>query len=115
MNNKWLKEDKNLNSELSSGLDSGKVKEVEIDPEIFAAAHSFIETRAKQLKAVREKKLNLSQAEFSNLLGINTRTLQRWDMGRSKMPRYIELWMELLEERPAIKSWLKRKNRVLGA
>ena len=36
------------------------------------------------IKTLREDKLNLSQQQFAELLGISKRTLQEWEQGRSK-------------------------------
>jgi DNA-binding transcriptional regulator YiaG len=78
------------------------------------AARATIKKRAFDLKKIREKELGLSQRELAELLGVSKRTLQRWDMGRSEMPRPVQLWMQLLKEKPFIKKWLKKQTLALN-
>ncbi len=73
------------------------------------AAKTTIKKRAFDLKKIREKELGLSQKDLADLLGLNKRTLQRWDMGRSEMPRPVMLWMKLLREKPLMKKWLEKQ------
>jgi DNA-binding transcriptional regulator YiaG len=73
------------------------------------AAKATIKKRALDMKTIREKELSLSQKELSELLGVKKRTLERWDAGRSEMPRPVHLWMKLLKEKPSIKNWLENQ------
>lgn len=62
--------------------------------------------RAKKLKEIRSKELGLTQKQFANAVGANLRTLQDWEMGRSPMPKPVELLLELMKEIPAVKKRL---------
>lgn len=42
----------------------------------------------QDIKEIR-KQLNMSQKEFATYFGINYRTLQGWELGRSKVPPYV--------------------------
>ena len=39
--------------------------------------------RAQRLKEIRKKELGLTQKDLANAVGVNLRTLQDWELGRS--------------------------------
>lgn len=47
------------------------------------AARRTIISIPEEIKSIRER-LDLSQAEFAELLGVSKRTLQEWEQGRCK-------------------------------
>ena len=62
--------------------------------------------RAKRLKDIRKNDLGLTQKDFANAVGVNLRTLQDWELGRSPMPRPVEILMNLMKKTPSIKKAL---------
>jgi|WetSurMetagenome_2_1015567.scaffolds.fasta_scaffold741376_1 DNA-binding transcriptional regulator YiaG len=65
--------------------------------------------RAKRLQIIRKKDLGLTQKLLADAIGVNLRTLQDWEIGRSPMPKAVEILMELMREMPEV------KNRLLEA
>jgi DNA-binding transcriptional regulator YiaG len=65
--------------------------------------------RAKRLQKIRKKDLGLTQKLLADAIGVNLRTLQDWEIGRSPMPKAVEILMELMREMPEV------KNRLLEA
>lgn len=53
------------------------------------------------------KKLNMTQAEFSNFTSIPMRTLQGWEYEERKAPEYV---ISLLEENLRLKGLLKDED-----
>ncbi|MBI5814581.1 MAG: helix-turn-helix domain-containing protein [Nitrospinae bacterium] len=47
------------------------------------AARRAVIDITEQIKAIREK-MDLSQAQFAELMGVSKRTLQEWEQGRCK-------------------------------
>lgn len=43
----------------------------------------------KQMRAIREK-MDLSQAEFAEKIGVNARTWRRWELGERPIPAPVE-------------------------
>ncbi len=69
--------------------------------------------------------LHLTNGELANLLGVNTRTLQRWDPGKSKLDvasgdrlvrtaRLYTIAAEVLEDDEAAVRWLRASQDALG-
>jgi DNA-binding transcriptional regulator YiaG len=62
--------------------------------------------RAKRLQKIRKEDLGLTQKLLADAIGVNLRTLQDWEVGRSPMPKVVEILMELMREMPEIKNKL---------
>lgn len=62
--------------------------------------------RAHRLKELRKTELGLTQKDLANAVGVNLRTLQDWEMGRSPTPRPVEILMNLMKKIPAVKKEL---------
>ena len=62
--------------------------------------------RAKRLKELRKNELGLTQKDLANAVGVNLRTLQDWEMGRSPTPRPVEILMNLMKKIPSVKKEL---------
>ncbi len=65
--------------------------------------HKF---RAQRLKELRKEELGLTQKDLANAVGVNLRTLQDWELGRSPTPRPVEILMNLMKKIPAVKKEL---------
>jgi DNA-binding transcriptional regulator YiaG len=59
--------------------------------------------RAQRLKELRKNELGMTQKDLANAVGVNLRTLQDWEMGRSPTPRPVEILMNLMKKIPAVK------------
>ena len=62
--------------------------------------------RAQRLKEIRKNELGLTQKDLANAVGVNLRTLQDWELGRSPMPRPVEKLMNLMKKMPSVKKEL---------
>ena len=62
--------------------------------------------RAQRLKELRKNELGMTQKDLANAVGVNLRTLQDWEMGRSPTPRPVEILMNLMKKIPAVKKEL---------
>jgi DNA-binding transcriptional regulator YiaG len=62
--------------------------------------------RAQRLKELRKNELGMTQKDLANAVGVNLRTLQDWEMGRSPTPRPVEILMNLMKKNPAVKKEL---------
>lgn len=62
--------------------------------------------RAHRLKELRKNELGMTQKDLANAVGVNLRTLQDWEMGRSPTPRPVEILMNLMKKIPAVKKEL---------
>ena len=62
--------------------------------------------RAKRLQKIRKEELGLTQKSLADAIGVNLRTLQDWEIGRSPLPRPVEILMELMRELPEVKDKL---------
>ena len=62
--------------------------------------------RAQRLKEIRKNELGLTQKDLANAVGVNLRTLQDWELGRSPMPRPVEKLMNLMKKIPSVKKEL---------
>ena len=71
--------------------------------------------RASRLKEIRKEQLCLTQKEFANAVGVNLRTLQDWERGRSAMPKPVEILMSLMKEMPTVKKRLISEKSGLAA
>lgn len=67
--------------------------------------------RAKRLQKIRKEELGLTQKLFADVIGVNLRTLQDWEIGRSPMPKVVEILMELMREMPEVKERLLESSR----
>ncbi len=61
--------------------------------------------RAQRLKEMR-KELCLTQKDLAEAVGVNIRTLQDWELGRSPMPKPVEKLMNLMKKIPSVKKAL---------
>ena len=59
--------------------------------------------RVKRLKVIRKDELGMTQKELAEIVGVNLRTLQDWEIGRSPMPKPVEILMKLMREIPTVK------------
>ena len=50
--------------------------------------------RAKRLQKIRKEELGLTQKLLADAIGVNLRTLQDWEIGRSPMPKAVEILLE---------------------
>jgi DNA-binding transcriptional regulator YiaG len=62
--------------------------------------------RAKRLQTIRKDELGLTQKLLADAVGVKLRTLQDWEIGRSPMPKAVEILMNLMKEMPKIKEKL---------
>jgi len=62
--------------------------------------------RAQRLKEMRKEELGLTQKDLANAVGVNLRTLQDWELGRSPMPKPVEILMNLMKKMPVVKKHL---------
>jgi|GEM_PF-2040445 DNA-binding transcriptional regulator YiaG len=62
--------------------------------------------RAKRLQSIRKDDLGLSQKVFAQAVGVNVRTLQDWEMGRSEMPKPVEIILALMRDMPSVRKKL---------
>ena len=66
--------------------------------------------RAKRLKEMRKNELGLTQKEFADAIGINLRTLQDWERGRTHMSKPAEILMTLMKTMPSVRKKLLKEN-----
>lgn len=73
--------------------------------------------RARRLKEMRKQDLGLAQKELANAVGVNLRTLQDWERGRTSMPKPVEILLVLMKNVPSVKRQLinAEKTRLLTA
>lgn len=62
--------------------------------------------RAKRIKAIRKEELGLTQKGLAEAVGVNLRTLQDWELGRSPMPKPVEILLKLMRDVPIVKKRL---------
>jgi len=62
--------------------------------------------QAMRLQKIRKEELGLTQKLLADATGVKLRTLQDWDIGRSPMPKPVEILMELMREIPEVKEKL---------
>ena len=62
--------------------------------------------RAKRLQAIRKDELGLTQKLLADAVGVKLRTLQDWEIGRSPMPKAVEILLNLMKEMPDVKEKL---------
>jgi DNA-binding transcriptional regulator YiaG len=62
--------------------------------------------RAQRLKEMRKNELGLTQKDLAEAVGVNLRTLQDWELGRSPMPKPVEKLMNLMKKMPSVKKIL---------
>ena len=68
--------------------------------------------RAKRLQSIRKDDLGVSQKVFAQAVGVNIRTLQDWEMGRSTMPKPVEIILSLMRDMPSVRKKLL-KNGII--
>jgi DNA-binding transcriptional regulator YiaG len=68
--------------------------------------HKF---RAQRLKEMRKQELGLTQKDLADAVGVKLRTLQDWELGRSPMPKPVEILMNLMKKMPSVKKRLLNK------
>jgi DNA-binding transcriptional regulator YiaG len=66
--------------------------------------------RMKRLKSIRKDELGLTQKALASAVGANLRTLQDWEMGRSPLPKPVEILLELMRDMPAVRKRLLFSN-----
>ena len=69
--------------------------------------------RAKRLKEMRKNELGLTQKEFADAVGVNLRTLQDWERGRTPMLKPVEILLTLMKTMPTVKKRLV-KNKLMN-
>jgi DNA-binding transcriptional regulator YiaG len=67
--------------------------------------------RAQRFKELRKNELGLTQKDLANAVGVNLRTLQDWEMGRSPTPRPVEILINLMRKMPAVKKELLAESK----
>ena len=67
--------------------------------------------RAKRLQKIRKEELGLTQKLLAEAIGVKLRTLQDWEIGRSPMPKPVEILMELMREMPEVREKLLRASQ----
>jgi DNA-binding transcriptional regulator YiaG len=67
--------------------------------------------RAKRLQKIRKEELGLTQRLFAEAIGVKLRTLQDWEIGRSPMPKPVEILMELMRKMPEVKEKLLQASQ----
>ena len=67
--------------------------------------------RAKKLQKIRKEELGLTQKLLAEAIGVKLRTLQDWEIGRSPMPKPVEILMELMREMPEVKEKLLQTSQ----
>ena len=68
-----------------------------------AGEHSrmFVVTKPEQIRKAREG-LDLSQSQFSTLLGVSVRTLQEWEQGRRQPNKSAQSLLTIAARRPDV-------------
>lgn len=67
--------------------------------------------RAQRLKDVRRNDLGLTQKALADAIGVNIRTLQDWERGRTSMPKPIEILLSLMKNLPSVKKKLINEGK----
>jgi len=67
--------------------------------------------RAKKLQDIRKQDLGMTQKTLADIIGVNLRTLQDWETGRSPMPKPVEILLKLMKEMPDVKEKLLNSPR----
>lgn len=67
--------------------------------------------RAKRLQKIRKDELGLTQKSLADAIGVNLRTLQDWEIGRSPMPKPVEILMNLMRDLPHVKEKLLKSSQ----
>ena len=65
--------------------------------------------RSQRLKEMRKNELGLTQKDLADAVGVNLRTLQDWELGRSPMPKPVEILMNLMKKMPSVKKSLLKE------
>ncbi|MBN1465738.1 helix-turn-helix domain-containing protein [candidate division KSB1 bacterium] len=68
--------------------------------------------RAKRLQKMRREELGLTQKLLAEAIGVKLRTLQDWEIGRSPMPKPVEILMQLMREMPEVKEKLLQATHL---
>jgi len=83
-----------------------KVKNADVREVTLMTEQELQKHRAKRLQKIRKKELGLTQKSLADAIGVNLRTLQDWEIGRSPMPKPVEILLNLMKEMPDIKEKL---------
>lgn len=67
--------------------------------------------RAKKLQDIRKQDLGMTQKTLADIIGVNLRTLQDWETGRTPMPKPVEILLKLMKEMPDVKEKLLNSPR----
>ena len=68
--------------------------------------------RAQRLKDVRKNDLGMTQKELADAVGVNLRTLQDWERGRTAMPKPVEILLALMKKMPSVKKKLIDEDKL---
>lgn len=67
--------------------------------------------RAKKLQDIRKQDLGMTQKTLADIIGVNLRTFQDWETGRTPMPKPVEILLKLMKEMPDVKEKLLNSPR----
>jgi DNA-binding transcriptional regulator YiaG len=73
---------------------------------IWMTEKQLFNFRIKRLKILRKQELRLTQKALATAVGANLRTFQDWEMGRSAMPKPVEILIELMRDMPSVRKRL---------
>jgi DNA-binding transcriptional regulator YiaG len=62
--------------------------------------------RATRLKGIRKEQLGMTQKELADAVGVNLRTLQDWERGRTPTPKPVEILLSLMKDMPSVRKKL---------
>jgi DNA-binding transcriptional regulator YiaG len=83
-----------------------KIKDSGVRKVSLVSEQELQKLRAKRLQKIRKEELGLTQKLLADAIGVNLRTLQDWEIGRSPMPKPVEILMNLMREMPTVKEKL---------
>ncbi|RPI00600.1 MAG: helix-turn-helix domain-containing protein [Calditrichaeota bacterium] len=78
---------------------------------VYMSEEDLQKMRAKRLQKIRKEELGLTQKLLAEAIGVKLRTLQDWEIGRSPMPKPVEILMELMREMPEVKEKLLKASQ----
>jgi len=78
---------------------------------VYMSEEELQKMRAKRLQKIRKEKLGLTKKLLAEAIGVKLRTLQDWEIGRSPMPKPVEILMELIREMPEVKEKLLNESQ----
>ncbi|MBD3341119.1 MAG: helix-turn-helix domain-containing protein [Candidatus Lokiarchaeota archaeon] len=77
----------------------------------FLSEQELQKLRAKRLQKIRREELGLTQRVLADAIGVKLRTLQDWEIGRSPMPKPVEILMNLMWEMPDVREKLLSESQ----